>query len=1610
MSSFKKVSHATMAFFYMAFAVSPVMADDSEIYLAGSSGTSGNPNVLMLIDTSGSMAYGMSTTSTATATLENQRMTHLKTAVGKILDTLPGNIRVGLARYNSDGNGGRIIYPLAMLSGPARADGSGFSKFTYRTSAAADDVDQLGLTNGSTLQTGSKVLAIGSTTESTYKLAANSDAAVECNSGTNPTIFIGGAGSTNNATMKKGLYLGNHPVETSNAYCQSSLGLRYTGLNIAKTSSIASAKLVFTHYRINNNESRNRNIGGSYDSSIGPDSNRVMNLVVSVEQNAAPVTYSTATAGSVVGRTYTGSPTANGKIVEDEFFDTREQLEIDVTQLLKNRQTAAAAALATVAFRVRGTSGNGGNDAPIIRRLYALSDSSTYAPMLVVSYQALGDAGRNAGLRFQGVGVPKGAVVDSAHIELTAAGSSDTTSTFKAFIDNANVPSSPVFASGATSTSHLGGARWGISKAPIPDGSASGWVQNEVYKIDVTSLVQSQVNLAGYCGGTLNTGNTTMSFKLQLNSGNALAAYSYEGDSDKAPRLVIRYAAPDAAAASCTRISRMASSGADAANYATQAKSTDNNALGGNANSATAIQFAGTVTMAAACTANCAALRFPSVDVPKNAVVSKVTLSLVGANSNTGSIKIMGVASGDRDVFTSAPSGRISSMALGTKSATLSVPGTLVGASTYANGVRYELSSADLTAVVQDIVEQGAWVRGNAVGLVLGYTGDSSDRPGFHTTDRDSRYPRLTITFTSTDPADAQITAREDLMTAVDALTAKGGTPLNASYYETALYMLAEQAKYGRAYSPKYDSDWLLYPDAADAMTSGNMYQSPVGEASCQSNNIIALTDGDPSGDALDTKGGSCSTAFGCMQATAKYLKETGRNGYSIKTHTIGFGPVASGGTDASGNPILSAAGKSLLAVASASDGKFFAASDSDALLAGFQAIFAGIADSNGAMAAPGIAVSQLNRSEHLDQLYYGVFKPKASKRWAGNLKRYRLGEAAGDDAILDAAGNPAVDAETKYFKETAQSWWSATPDGNEAAVGGVAGKQTSAITVYTNTGSTMGVLDAANPPAVMGTGSASSPNKNVQWVQGIDVDNENVAGSGYRQALGAPIHAQPTLVSYGNSNEDFAVFVGTNDGLLYSINANKDKGTINWAWLPEDLQNNVAALRENVGMSAGEAPLYGLDGTWSLAALDSNTKLLVGGMRQGGTNYYAIQLPSTQTGAPSLKWSLKNLTGARTWSQPIFGKVRYKGNIVNVVVFGGGLDHDVYEVGGSSATSSGSDKGNSIYIVNANTGTVLETISTSENAAMKYSIPGAPRLVDKDGDSLFDHIYVGDMGGQVFRADINNAASASDLVKGVALVAKLGVAENSGKSNDRRFYETPAVAYVQDTNGIYAAIVIGSGNRNFPKSDKDAVDRVYMIKDYDAAQFGIATKNLSYVHSDLDDLTTPKALTNGKKGWYITLPNTGEKVLSSPFIFSNQITDASGNKTLSYNAYFNTFRPGSTSSTSCTPVAGATFAWIVNLFNATAAQDLNGDGTISGADRSSADSVVNGISGSDVGLIRPTDPTGGTGGGSGSGPGPCPKKMVRVTGTKGAGAGCVPEGFDKIQRTRWFDNPNAGK
>ncbi|MCP4993267.1 MAG: hypothetical protein GY934_05715, partial [Gammaproteobacteria bacterium] len=146
--------------------------------------------------------------------------------------------------------------------------------------------------------------------------------------------------------------------------------------------------------------------------------------------------------------------------------------------------------------------------------------------------------------------------------------------------------------------------------------------------------------------------------------------------------------------------------------------------------------------------------------------------------------------------------------------------------------------------------------------------------------------------------------------------------------------------------------------------------------------------------------------------------------------------------------------------------GSFFEAESSAGLVDVFQTILTDVLSRSTSFTAAAVSVNQFENLSHDDDIYFSTFEPSGTRRWIGNLKKYKICQGAAGDTctvgdIIDEDGESALTTDN-YFAETAKDFWSrtsATDDGNQVDAGGVGGRGGLARKIYTNRdGGTAGV------------------------------------------------------------------------------------------------------------------------------------------------------------------------------------------------------------------------------------------------------------------------------------------------------------------------------------------------------------------------------------------------------------------------------------------------------------------------------------------------------------------------------------------------------------------------
>ncbi len=677
-------------------------------------------------------------------------------------------------------------------------------------------------------------------------------------------------------------------------------------------------------------------------------------------------------------------------------------------------------------------------------------------------------------------------------------------------------------------------------------------------------------------------------------------------------------------------------------------------------------------------------------------------------------------------------------------------------------------------------------------------------------------------------------------------------------------------------------------------------YVSPIG-STCQENYIILLSDGLPTVndnpskaleilglpviDSCDNMGsmffGDSSYNYGdCAAELVEHMATTdmvsGVSPSTVKTYTIGFGLTGDSGIKGSNY---------LTHLATKGGGEFFAATSYDGLVTSLNSILDNIA---GEVVDDftGISVGVRNSSFSNDnRAFLNIFKPSARRSWSGNMKGYFLGS----DGLLDLSGKQVIDTDGS-IKEGTQSFWSKSPDGAFVTKGGLSETiKSGSRNLYTYTGLTSPTninLNSSGGEHLLETSNPLLTNTMLGVVD--DTNRTEVLDWVETAPISAPLHTKPVIAKYSTGE---VVFTMTNQGFIHAVDAEKPRvlkdksgGDELFAFIPTELLPNLQQIKTN--LSTGQH-IYGLDGQITFHHNDDNkdgvinsgeTARLYFGMRRGGNNYYALDI-SNKT-SPKLLWQIKGGEGqfsemGQSWSRMVLTTLK-SGSTKDVLIFGGGYDESE-----DAKTSRSAGKGNRVYIVDASTGEHLWSTGSGASGLnageMIYSIPTDISAIDFNGNGYTDHLYFGDMGGQLWRVKFEETLDGNGVptnnFTSNASVERIG---DFGSSANRKFFYPPSVALMNNKGKNYLAITIGSGNRAHPLKES-VQDMIFMVRDPLETPV-MTTLQLSDLYDATDNLVgqgsdkaAERALMSAADGWYMKL-GPGEKSLSKLVAYDRKL------------------------------------------------------------------------------------------------------------------------------------------
>ncbi|MGZ9148783.1 MAG: pilus assembly protein [Candidatus Deferrimicrobiaceae bacterium] len=463
----------------------------------------------------------------------------------------------------------------------------------------------------------------------------------------------------------------------------------------------------------------------------------------------------------------------------------------------------------------------------------------------------------------------------------------------------------------------------------------------------------------------------------------------------------------------------------------------------------------------------------------------------------------------------------------------------------------------------------------------------------------------------------------------------------------------------------------------------------------------------------------------------------------------------------------------------------------------------------------------------------------------------------------------------------------------------------------------------SAVTPAMLGVDNTADRDAVVNYVRGVGHDNNS--------KLGDIFHSKPVVVGppsrfffdegYSTAvgaSESFVdakatrkrvLFVGTNDGMLHAFLSGTyntstglyDNGTgeelfgfVPYSLLP-NLEDFVPGDLTSHGYYVDSSPRVA--DVWIDANSDGTKQtsewrtILIAGLRKGGSSYFGLDVTDPPTGTnyssyPQVLWEYSDDTNVgETWSEPYIGKVRMQEAAWPsardrwVAIFGGGKSDD-------------GTVGASLVVLDLATGTALKTFTTGIDNTI-----AAPPSVALDASGYIKFAYAVDLDGSVYKFDLRATGLRSNGF------SDWGVKKIFQASAGQPAYHRIEPASISESSRY---LFFGTGNQEWPVSD-GGTGKFYAIIDTDSFW-----PSSPLVESSLADLTSNLASGTAaptQYGWLVNLLNipsaanstdtythTGEKVLSDPVIFNN-------------NVFFTTFTPDASN-----PCSGGGIARVYGL------------------------------------------------------------------------------------------------
>jgi len=532
--------------------------------------------------------------------------------------------------------------------------------------------------------------------------------------------------------------------------------------------------------------------------------------------------------------------------------------------------------------------------------------------------------------------------------------------------------------------------------------------------------------------------------------------------------------------------------------------------------------------------------------------------------------------------------------------------------------------------------------------------------------------------------------------------------------------------------------------------------------------------------------------------------------------------------------------------------------------------------------------------ADRIDDLLHAAVNSRGAFVSASNPSEFTEGLGAALAAIAErtssysnvATNSVSLDAGSQVFSASYVSGvWTGTVTARAVSRAGVASTATWSATtpawgsrkIYTSTGSRVGAPGAsgANFPTSIqetaltrGGGTANfeiSGAENANYLKGrpnLEVRNGGTLRN-RTSIIGDIVGSSPAYVP-----DTKTLYVGANDGMLHAFDA--QTGLELFAYVPNII--NFGALST---LSRGDyAHRFFVDGPVVVSdrRVTDDKNILVGTLGRGGKGLYALDVttPTSTSGASVFKWERNALSGGEqdhmglVLGKPFFARAA---SGTSTVVFGNGINSRSQRA--------------VLVVLDAGTGAVIRQIDTGDGSATAPNgLSTATGVFGADGRTLA-YVYAGDMRGNVWKFDLRSSTPADWKASKLftagngtdiqPITAAVTVATHPRTRKTWVFFGTGRYLVAEDADADSAASAVVQGMYGFMENE----DGTTVLRS-ELTQRNLRSSSETMDGYAVRSFDAKAVLPDGSKGWYINLPEQGERIVQDAQVVSTFLVTAS--------------------------------------------------------------------------------------------------------------------------------------